>query len=1328
MTDAVFDSLSAATYQRSPLHAQDRDWPETNCYLDIWIELLPSLGLPPEACLAYSITQDFEGDQFTFFKVPLEDLEALYGLKVTELAIYDRVENHIQQQIERGRASLVEVDSYFLPDTHGIGYHQAHGKTTIVANWMDFENRTMEYFHGLGLHRLEGDDFDGIFQRGDHAKPTPFLPYTEFVKFPKDAPALSYILAVSEELLRHHLKRRPAANPVAAFAKVFPAQVEKVSEREFDFFHLYAFNTLRQLGANFELFSSYLEWLVAQGRPELEEGVVLAKSISSTAKMVQFKLARAVMRKKFQGLEEGLVPAVEAWDNLMALLDRQYGGAQPSRISAVPGTVAAALAEAGRFDPDNPVPLHGKDVWYEGWFDADPGDYRLCLDGLATIAEVYLNDVLVLESRNMFRCHEAPVALVARNTLKLCFRALSPHLEAKGPRARWKPQLATSQGLRLVRTTLLGHMPGWCPEIHAVGPYRPIRLEPVEMPRVAERQIQADLAPDGAAVLTVALRLENIVATPVLSCAGSSVEMTLRDDGTYLATLRPETIAPWMPHTHGTPSLYEISVRTGDQVFSLGKTGFRRVETDQGADGKGFGVKVNGVPVFCRGAVWTSADILTLAGDAETYRGLLEQARDAGMNMLRIGGTMLYETRAFFELCDELGILVWQDFQFANYDYPVKDDAFVAEIEAEIRDQLGVSMGCPSLAVLCGGSEIYQQGAMMGLPESRWQGPLSEEILPDLAKRSRPDVPYVPNSPHGGTLPFSPNEGVAHYYGVGAYLRPLEDARRADVRFAGECLAFSNIPSEESLTKGLPVKPGHDPRWKARVPRDRGAGWDFEDVRDHYLKALYGIDPADLRNGDPDRYLDLGRAVTGDVMERTFAEWRRPGSSCQGALVWTFQDLALGAGWGVVDAEGQPKPAYYALKRAFRPLQVSVTDEGTNGLAIHVINDGPEEAAVTLSLSCLRDGQVPVVTGKTDLTLAPHAAKTLNAVDLIGVFFDVTYAYRFGPLSHDVTVVQMTDQASGDLVADAFHRTGGELAPTHFDLPDFELRPGQDGNWWLEVTAKRFLQSVSLSLPGYVPDDNWFHLAPGGVKRINTYPLDLPHFEATLAHKMRVFGSQVDRTIVTVDVRPPQSGRYKGDPKANRYMQSLETFRALYPILESRYENLSFHEVDYSAAEKKSVSDYFLGSEEMPDKAWDGGPFYCYFQGILDADSDYVLHMDADMLYGGMSQTWVDEAISLLQERDDLLFASPLPGPPHPEGLKGKHEGADHAFDGDDVDGRVAYRFHFVSTRIFLMDMQRFKERVGTLDLETPPLSYRLRGLLLGNPIKALSAEQPCPD
>lgn len=791
--------------------------------------------------------------------------------------------------------------------------------------------------------------------------------------------------------------------------------------------------------------------------------------------MVDFNGAEWILTLTDSGASGASLPTEHHWDTVSAI---------------VPGTVAAALAGAGLYDAENPSALHGKDAWYETQFEAEPGRYRLCFDGLATIAEVYLNSEQVLDSRNMFRRYEVPITLNASNKLQICFRALESHLNVKGPRARWKPQLATSQGLRLIRTTLLGHMPGWCPEIHAVGPYRAVWIEPGCQPRVAFRQIRADLAPDGSATLTVLVELENCDEVPVLSCADASVKMTKLESGGFEATLRPSDVKPWMPHTHGTPSLYDVTIIAGGHSFSLGRTGFRRLEVDAGADGKGFGLKVNGISVFCRGAVWTNADLLNLSGDAETYRPYLEAARDGGMNMLRIGGTMLYETRAFFQLCDELGLLVFQDFQFANYDYPVKDEAFLEDVRAEIRDQLTVTQGCPSLAVLCGGSEIFQQGAMMGLPESRWKGSLCEEILPELSKTYRPDVLYAPNSPFGGSLPFSPNEGIAHYYGVGAYLRPLEDARRANIRFAGECLAFSNIPDQRSLDEALPVKPGHDPRWKAGVPRDRGAGWDFEDVRDHYLKTLFGVDPVNLRYGDPDRYLDLGRVVTGEVMERTFAEWRRKGSTCKGALVWTYQDLAVGAGWGLMDALGRPKPAYYALKRAFRPLQVCLTDEGTNGLAIHVINDLPDEKAVRLQLTCLKDGKTPVVNAQKDLVLKPHSNIELNAVELIGAFFDVTYAYRFGPLSHDVSVVRLIEPDTGVRLAESFHFIDNTILGSITKELSVETRLNkfENGSCELCFETVNFLAFARIHIEGFVVSQNWFHCAPGQGYKVRLEP------------------------------------------------------------------------------------------------------------------------------------------------------------------------------------------------------------------------------------------------
>jgi beta-mannosidase len=133
---------------------------------------------------------------------------------------------------------------------------------------------------------------------------------------------------------------------------------------------------------------------------------------------------------------------------------------------------------------------------------------------------------------------------------------------------------------------------------------------------------------------------------------------------------------------------------------------------------------------------------------------------------------------------------------FAHMDYPADDDAFLANVTAEAREAVNRLETRPSLAVLCGNSEVEQQVAMLGLSRELWRPKLFYETLLDVVGALRPDVPYVPSSPTGGTLPFDVDTGLSHYYGVGAYQRPLEDARRAGVRFTSECLGFSNVPDD----------------------------------------------------------------------------------------------------------------------------------------------------------------------------------------------------------------------------------------------------------------------------------------------------------------------------------------------------------------------------------------------------------------------------------------------------------------------------------------------------------------------------------------------------
>jgi hypothetical protein len=314
----IFPAIRPDTYVQHPLHTSERMWPETNCYIDLWIEVLASMGLPPEAMLSFTLTQDFEGDQFTFFKVPLEDLEDLYGIRVTELAIFDQVENHVEIQLQRGRLCLLEMDSFYMPDTQGVGYRKEHGKTTVAINRIDQQNRSLDYFHNTGFFRLEGEDFDGLFQRHLSPENPPFLPYTEFAKFPERPVSPQHIRTVAERLLALHFARRPSENPIAAFARVFPAQVEAVADRPFGFFHKYAFNTLRQFGANFELAASHLQWL--GGEQRFGDAQHHALRISEVAKSVQFQLARAVTRRKFDALAHVLDPATDAWDAMMETL------------------------------------------------------------------------------------------------------------------------------------------------------------------------------------------------------------------------------------------------------------------------------------------------------------------------------------------------------------------------------------------------------------------------------------------------------------------------------------------------------------------------------------------------------------------------------------------------------------------------------------------------------------------------------------------------------------------------------------------------------------------------------------------------------------------------------------------------------------------------------------------------------------------------------------------------------------------------------------------------------------------------------------------------
>ena len=708
-----------------------------------------------------------------------------------------------------------------------------------------------------------------------------------------------------------------------------------------------------------------------------------------------------------------------------------------------------------------PVVADDAEAVFTATFDG-AGDAVLAFDGIATAYTVAVNGTVVLEDRSMFAAHEVDVAgaLLREqgNVVEITCHALDGVLaeQPKRPRQRWRTKVVENGGaLRFVRTSILGRAPGFAPGPPVVGPWRPawvVRRAPgsVVVDDVALRPRVED--EDG--VLAVSARLRGGV-TEVEVVVGDAARATLAvaSDGRVRGEVRVPDVRRWWPHTHGEPFLYDIAFVVDGERIGVGRTGFRALSPGPGfdADRDALALAVNGVGVFARGAVWTP-----VAEDevVPTLRTL----RDAGANMVRLPGIGLPETPEFHDACDALGLLVWQDFTFANLDYPIEDAGFRARVVDEARALLAGVAGRPSLAVLCGNSEVEQQAAMFGVDAALGRGELFGELLPALARAAGADVPYVPSAPCGGALPFHPGTGVANYFGVGGYRRPLSDARTAGVRFASECLALANVPDGDAL------EPGEG------VMRDVGADWDFADVREHYRRVLYGDDaPASVA---------LDRQVSGELMARVFGEWRRAASPCAGGLVLWARDLRPGAGWGLLDHTGAPKVALAHLRRAWAPRTLWIVDEGMNGLDVHVANDGPRALEAELHVALLAGGTHAIDDGATAVAVPAHGAAVVNAEAVLGRFADAAYAYRFGPPAHDAVVATLRTPG-GDVLAQAVHfPVAPPLEPAAFALAA-RLEDGA-----VVLATDRLAWGVRIDAEGFAPADDAFVLVPGAERRV----------------------------------------------------------------------------------------------------------------------------------------------------------------------------------------------------------------------------------------------------
>jgi len=309
------------------LHAEERLWVEKNCYVDVVIELLHALDLEPLAAMGFCAAIDFEGDNFTFFKPSHDELRALFGVDFQELNVWLPLVEHAKHHLCEGKFIGTEADSFHLPDTAGTDYRRNHVKTTIILADLDVEQHRLGYFHNASYHELQGEDFDRLFRIGLPPDPTLLPLFAELVRVDRLVRRpRAELAALARSLLAHHLERRPAVNPVVRFKQRFEKDLGWLQERGLNFYHVWAFATVRQLGAACELLELHIRWLMESGVGEgLAPAAEAFQRLSAAAKTFILKAARAVTTKRPFDAAAAFDEMAQAWERGMETLVQRIG-------------------------------------------------------------------------------------------------------------------------------------------------------------------------------------------------------------------------------------------------------------------------------------------------------------------------------------------------------------------------------------------------------------------------------------------------------------------------------------------------------------------------------------------------------------------------------------------------------------------------------------------------------------------------------------------------------------------------------------------------------------------------------------------------------------------------------------------------------------------------------------------------------------------------------------------------------------------------------------------------------------------------------------------
>jgi beta-mannosidase len=704
--------------------------------------------------------------------------------------------------------------------------------------------------------------------------------------------------------------------------------------------------------------------------------------------------------------------AISQW----RLKDFDLGAGEPARafdaaIDAdgwiditAPGDVYLALHAAGRLpDPigdrteDACAWVRDREWWLRADFDAPSlvSGQRLMLtfEGLDTLATVWLNDEVVGRSDNMFRALAIDVTAKVRpgrNALAVRFTPTST-VEIDESLPSWS---LGGDTLKLTKRNFLrkaqfGWGWDWGPSLPTVGVWKPVTLavEQAAAIRTVKFTTEEITPARNRARVSVAIEADAFAGAPL------SVEITLTaPDGAVAADDKvalnhgkgevefdlhnPEL---WWTPELGAASLYGLTVtlKADGEVVDRDsrRIGIRTIALDTSPDpdeapASFFRFVLNGVSIFARGACWIPASSFVAEVDEAHYRRLLKPAARANMNMLRIWGGGVYEHEAFYALCDQLGLLIWQDFMFACAPYPESDPNFVASVDAEVRFQIERLRNHPCMALWCGNNENQMIHAFANAVAHR-DDPLPgdlyySKLMPQAVTELDPTTPYWPGSPFGGPTANSMLAGDVHdwtvWHGIPpmpvdkpvgkfeitpqsvAYTRYAEDM----ARFIGE-YGIQASPVMETLNRALPqdqrtiASPGLIHRLKDR-PKNKV---------DAMLIPVTGL-PTTL-----DEYVDFTQIMQAEGLKFGVEHFRRRTPHCSGSLIWQYNDCWPAISWSLVDYNGFGKASYFYVARAYAPVMASFKAVDDGGLELWIVNDGmaPVSGVLDIALHAFDGGK-----------------------------------------------------------------------------------------------------------------------------------------------------------------------------------------------------------------------------------------------------------------------------------------------------------------------------------------------------------------------------------